>query len=168
MAANSAWCPWRIVQPVIPSETGYWPREYSDPWSTDQWPTHDYPMALAEASLSLQALTGEQVFLDAAHRWARVAIDSSPGRTGKWAYAESYGRCIHFLTRAGLQLDEKQFIAAASQLADEALNGLGGSDLLQGYPGAQVYEAVDGVGYLFLALMFLETRRDPDLHGFGF
>lgn len=155
-------------QPVIPSETGYWPREYSDPWSTDQWPTHDYPMALAEASLSLHTLTGEQVFLDAVRRWARIILDNSPGRTGKWAYAESYGRCIHFLTRAGLQLDEKPFIAGASQLAEEAASVLCESGMFQGRPDTHVYEAVDGVGYLFLALMFLETRREPDLHGFGF
>ena len=155
-------------EPVVPDTTGYWPREYADPWSTDQWPTHDYPMPLAEACLSLHTLTGEAVFRDAIHRWARVAIDSSPGRTGKWAYAESYGRCIHFLIRAGLQLNDEQLIAGASRLADEAMDRLFEDGMFQGYPDGHVYESVDGVGFLFLALMFLETRRDLNLHGFGF
>jgi hypothetical protein len=155
-------------QSVVSDTPGYWPRQYANPWNTDQWPQHDYPMALAEASLSLHALTGEQQYHDAVCRMARLALEGRPAQTGSWAYAESYGRCIHFLTRAGLQLHEQPFIAGAARLADEALRVLGANGMVQGYPGAQVYEAVDGVGYLFLALMYLETRTEPELHGFGF
>lgn len=155
-------------EPVVPGEPGYWPRKHSNPWNTDQWPMHDYPMALAEACLSLHSLTGEEVFLDGVRRWARIAVESSPGQTGMWAYAESYGRCLHFLTRAGLQLGDERFLAGASQLADEALNRLCENGMVKGYPDGKVYESVDGVGYLFLALMFLETRRNLNLHGFGF
>ena len=31
-----------------------------------------------------------------------------------------------------------------------------------------IAKAVDGVGYLFLALMYLETGQELDLRGFGF
>ena len=155
-------------QPVVASKTGYWPRKYSDPWNTDQWPTHDYPMALAEASLTLHTLTGEPVFLEAVQRWAHIVITSSPSKTGSWAYAESYGQCIHFLTRAGLELGEKRLITDASLLADEAMDRLYENGMFQGYPESHVYEAVDGVGHLFLALMFLETRQNLNLQGFGF
>ena len=64
--------------PVIPAETGYWPGRHADPWNTDQWPTHDYPMAMAEACLSLHALTREPVFLDAIRRWACAAVNGGP------------------------------------------------------------------------------------------
>ncbi|KPJ52796.1 MAG: hypothetical protein AMS16_05930 [Planctomycetes bacterium DG_58] len=155
-------------KPVIPEEVGYWPRKYADAWNTDQWPTHDYPMALAEACLSLHALTGEDVFLEAVRRCARIAVETSPGRTGRWAYAESYGRCIHFLVRAGLELGSESWVAAASALADEAADRLYEDGMFQGYPDSHVYESVDGVGYLLLGLMLLETRHEPDLQGFGF
>ena len=155
-------------EPVDPDEPGYWPRRYSEPWGTDQWPTHDYPMPLAEACLSLYALTGEQAFLDAVHRWARVAVESSPGRTGDWAYADSYGRCVHFLARAGLQLGEERFMDAAAALADEAVNRLCENGMFQGYPDSHLYESVDGVGCLLLGLLLLETRQEPDPRGLGF
>jgi len=153
---------------AVPAEAGYWPREYADAWNTDQWPTHDYPMPLAEACLSLCAPAGEQLFADAARRWARIAVETSPGRTGRRAYAESYGRCIHFLARAGLQLEDRQLLAASSALADEAVECLYEDGMFQGYPGSHLYESVDGVGCLLLGLMLLETRREPDLQGFGF
>ncbi|MCF7853868.1 MAG: hypothetical protein K9N51_03650, partial [Candidatus Pacebacteria bacterium] len=51
-------------RPVTPNVTGYWPRHYSNLWNTDQWPTHDYPAAVAEGCLSLYRLTGEIAFLD--------------------------------------------------------------------------------------------------------
>ncbi len=154
--------------PVAPSAVGYWPRAHTDPWNTDQWPTHDYPMALAEAGLTLHALTGDAVFREATERWARVASTTSPARTGGWTYAENYGRAIHFLARAGLQLHDDRLLAAASALADEAVARLAADGMCQGYPDSHLYESVDGVGYLFLALLLLETRRDPPLHGFGF
>ena len=155
-------------KPVTPDKTGYWPRKHSNPWNTDQWPTHDYPMPLAEACLTLHALTGDVAFLDAVRRWARIAMDNRPGRTGTSAYAENYGRCIHFLTRAGVQLDDKRFLADASQLADEALACLCEDGMIKGFPDGHVYESVDGVGYLLVSLMFLEQRRALNLYGFGF
>ena len=154
--------------PVIPGEAGYWPRKHSDPWNTDQWPTHDYPMAVAEACLSLYGLTGGQTFVDAARRWARVAVDTRPGRTGGWTYAENYGRCVHFLARAGRELGDRSLLSNALVIAEESVASLYESGMFQGYPGGHVYESVDGVGYLCLALMSLETGRETNLQGFGF
>ncbi len=154
--------------PVLSDEIGYWPRRHADAWTTDQWPTHDYPMALAEACLSLHELTGEDLFVRAVRRMCRITVETSPGRTGRWAYAESYGRCIHLLVRAGLALEDPDILAAASGLAGEAVDRLWEDGLFQGYPGSHLYESVDGTGYLLLALMLLDTRREPDLQGFGF
>ena len=154
--------------PVAPAEPGYWPRLYTDVWSTDQWPTHDYPMAVAEACLSLYRLTHEQLFLDAIQRWARIAIESSPGRTGRWGYGENYGRCLHFLVRTARELGDAHLLSEALASAEEAAAALYENGMFQGYPGGHVYESVDGLGYLFLALMSLETGRDVNLLGFGF
>ena len=41
--------------------------------------------------------------------------------------------------------------------ADEAVMRLSENGWFQGSPGSHLYEAVDGVGYLFLALIELET-----------
>lgn len=154
--------------PVVPDEAGYWPREHANPWNTDQWPNHDYPMPAAEACLTLHALTGEATFRDTVHRSHRIVMAGRPSKTGGWAYAESYGRCIHFLTRAGLELSEGRFLADAKALAEEALAQLFVDGMFQGYPGDHMYETVDGVGYLLLALLFLETEEEAELFGFGF
>jgi hypothetical protein len=144
---------------VIPEHTGYWPGRYSDLWNTDQWPHHDYPAPAAEACLSLYRRSGEEAFLDHARRWANLAVDTSPGTTGSWAYAESHGRCIHFLTRAGLALEDDRLLDDARDLADEAVDRLWNNGLFAGYPGDHLYESVDGVGFLLRALMFLQTRQ---------
>ena len=158
----------RDGMPVIPEQPGYWPRKYSDPWNTDQWPTHDYPMSVAEACLSLYGIAGDQAFLQGARRWAVAAVETRPGRGGTLAYAENYGRCIHFLTRAGLLLEEDRHLADARTLADEAVDCLWEDGMFQGYPGEHLYESVDGVGFLLLALMFLDSRGAINTHGIGF
>lgn len=150
----------RDGSPVIPEQTGYWPGRYSDLWNTDQWPQHDYPAPTAEACMSLYRRTGETVFLDHLRRWVRLAVETSPGRTGTWAYAESYGRCIHLLSRAGLELGDDRLLDQAQGLADEAVDCLWNEGLFAGYPGDHLYESVDGVGFLIRALMFLQTREE--------
>lgn len=153
---------------VVAEKPGYWPMKNANPWSTDQWPTHDYPMAVAEAALTLHALTGEPVFLEGVRRLAGMAVATCPERTGQPAYAESYGRCIHFLARAGLQLGDDGLLADASRLAADARRQLLQNGMYQGLAGLGLHEAVDGVGYLLLALLLLETREAGDLYGFGF
>ncbi|MBS3763479.1 MAG: hypothetical protein KGZ25_09290 [Planctomycetes bacterium] len=149
-------------EPVLPDGTGYWPRKYSDPWNTDQWPTHDYPMPLAETCLILHEQTEDAIFQEAAHRWARIVIETSPEKTGKWAYAENYGRSIRFLTRAALQLGEDSYMCSASTLADQAVQNLYENGMFKGEPNGHFYESVDGVGFLVLGLILLETGGQPD------
>lgn len=156
-------------QHVISPKLGYWPREYANAWNTDQWPMHDYPMALAETCLTLFNLTDETHFEKAARQLADDAWNTRPSQTGQWAYAENYGRCIHLLTRAGRQLNKSQYLKQAEQLADEAVNQLQAHDMFQGYPDSGVYESVDGVGFLFLAMLNLHyTTCDPQRWGFRF
>ena len=64
--------------------------------------------------------------------------------------------------------DAEKMIAQAQLLSREAVEHLHDGKLFQGYPGTHLYESVDGVGYLFLALLYLETGKELDLRGFGF
>lgn len=147
-------------RPVTPATAGYWPRRHAAIWNVDQWPTHDYPMALAEAALALYRLCGEGVFLEAVQRWVRVVRRGLPARGGQGAYAGHYGACIHFLTAAGRQLGDPGCLDAARCVAGEAVGGLRENGMFQGFPGTHLYEAVDGVGGLLLALLYLETGAD--------
>jgi hypothetical protein len=40
--------------------------------------------------------------------------------------------------------------------------------MFRGHAGEDRYDAVDGVGYLLLSLLYLETGKRADYLGFGF
>jgi hypothetical protein len=141
---------------VAAPQRGYWPRMYAEIWNPDQWPTHDYPLAMAEACITLHRQTGDPVFEEGIRRWAEI-IRRSPQADRASAYAEQYGRCIAFLARVARALGERRYVTLARQLADEAVVRLPENGWFQGSPDSHLYEAVDGVGYLFLALLELET-----------
>lgn len=143
-------------QPVVPEAVGYWPRKYSNIWNADQWPTHDYPMAMAEACLTLYERTNEPLFREAVRRWAEI-VSRSPREDRPRAYADQYGQCIHFLIRAASQMDEDRWVADARRLADEAVERLYDNGWFQSFPDSHIYEAVGGVGDLFQALILLEN-----------
>lgn len=147
--------------------TTYQPREYAGIWEV-LFPTHDYPMSLAESTLSLYALTGGEEFQAGARRWIQIIAKNMPAREGKGAYAEQYGRCIHFLVRASQVFGEAEYLELAHRLAEEATEQLFAFGMFRGHPGEDRYDAVDGVGYLALALLYLETGEPPDMMGSGF
>jgi mannose/cellobiose epimerase-like protein (N-acyl-D-glucosamine 2-epimerase family) len=155
-------------KPVVPEQLGYWPRKYSNIWNQDQWPTHDYPMAVAEASLELYKLTSREIFLEGVKRCAQVIRRNSPARQQISAYAEQYGRCISFLAKAGRTLNDEKLLRLAHELADEATKRLFDNSMFGGFAGSHMYESVDGVGYLCLALISLETGEDIDSFGLDF
>lgn len=154
--------------PRTPDSKGYWPGKYSDIWNTDQWPTHDYPMNFAEACLGLYSATGEETFLEGVRRWIGVVEKQSAPGGIRPSYAENYGRCIRFLTRAGAALGSREPLELAARLADKAADRLYENGMFQGFPDSHVYESVDGVGYLCLALIALEHPEAEDYAGFGF
>ena len=100
--------------------------------------------------------TGAPVFQESIRRWAEI-IRRSPPAERATAYVEQYGRCVTFLARAARALGEERHLTLARELADEAVLQLPENGWFQDSPGSHVYEAVDGVGYLFLALIELET-----------
>lgn len=142
------------------------PGNYSDVWHPF-FPVHDYPMPFAECCLSLYEFTKEHRYLSACEHWVEQIINSLPAREGKGGYAEHYGRCVHFLWRCGHVLDRKDYFEHARRVAREAVDVLFDCGMFRGHPGEHRYDAVDGVGYLLLALIALETDHDPDMMGTG-
>jgi hypothetical protein len=149
--------------------TEYAPARYADLWEP-LFPTHNYPMSLAQASLTLFEQTGQELFRQAVERWAGVIAQSTPANGGQGAYADQYGRCIYFLCNAAAVFNSPQLKAQASTLAEEAVAQLysPSAKMFRGHPGEERCDAVDGIGILFLALMYLQTGKIPDTLGFHF
>ncbi len=153
-----------------PGPTEYYPGDYSDIWNAN-FPTHDYPMALAEACLELCRRTRAEEFEQAVHRWAAIVEESTVPETaahGRGAYAELFGRQMHFLVGAAETFGNESYRQAAHRLAAAAMKILFTNGMFRGHAGEDRYDAVDGVGYLLLALLYLETGRRDDYFGFGF
>jgi hypothetical protein len=155
--------------PAPDADTPYAPDRYADLWEP-LFPTHNYPMSLAEACLTLYQQTGEAIFEENSRRWADYIAQSTPANGGAGAYADQYGRCIHFLRRAAGVLDQAHLEATAQTLAEEAVAQLyaPSAGMFRSHPGEERCDAVDGIGILFLALIYLQTGHDPDAAGFHF
>lgn len=150
--------------------TPYMPGIRTDLWRP-QFPAHDYPFSLAETCLTLLERTGDEVFAEGAARWVEVVRRETAERIAVGAYAEHWGRAILFLDRAGEALGDAGLRADAASAAGSAIASLfrprvdGG--MFAGHPGEDRYDAVDGVGYLLLALLRLATGGTPALMGMG-
>ncbi|OGV36709.1 MAG: hypothetical protein A2X48_17080 [Lentisphaerae bacterium GWF2_49_21] len=141
------------------------PLDYADIWRP-LFPAHDYPMQFAECCLCIYEITGEEIYREACDRWVRQIKESLSDRNhGK--YAEHYGRCIHFLLRFGKDSKNSEYLKLAQTLADEAVETLFDNGMFRGHPGEHRYDAVDGVGFLMLALLCLETDNEIDMMGMG-
>lgn len=154
--------------PVLKAKTTYFqPGRYSDIWK-EIFPSHDYPMPFAESILSLYKITGDKEYEQAVKNWTKTIRDNIPAKDGHGGYAEHYGRCIHFLIRASRIFDRKDWLELAHELAIESIDFLFTGDMFRGHPGTDCYSAVDGVGFLLLALLCLETGKEIDMLGSGF
>lgn len=152
-------------RPVLgPKTTEYQPGEYTDFWEP-LFPAHDYPFHLAEACIELHRRTGDALFEEGLRRSVSQLLQSLPPRGGRGGYAEHYGRAIHLLLGAADHFREPDWHRAAHALADDAVRTLWAGELFRGHPGEDRYDAVDGVGWLALALFRLETGQDAPLIG---
>ena len=159
--------------------TEWQPGLHSDVWEP-LFPSHDYPMAFAEACLTLWEIERDERFALCARRWIEQIRAQMPPRyprdsitdseLQRGAFAESYGRAIHFLVRAADVLDEPAAKGLAREIADDAVAELWVEEagMFRTHPGEDRTDAVDGLGYLFAALIYLETGEEPDLGGMAF
>jgi hypothetical protein len=137
------------------------PGEHSSVWEF-LFPTHDYPMPMAMAALRCAAGGPEApLFAQAARRWAAAArAEAESWPAGQVRYAEHYGRLIVYLAEYARLAGEPAYRALAEALAAQAVQRLDAGSLLLGRTNAGWYDAIDGVGFLALALLHLEAP-DP-------
>jgi hypothetical protein len=128
-------------------------------------------MAMATTCVELYRRTKDPVFAEAIPRWAS-AVEAQPlphtAANGRGAYAELFGRAIQFLAGAARATGQARYRGKAESLAVEACRLLYAKGMFRGHAGEDRYDAVDGVGFLLLALIGLETNRPLDYRGFGF
>lgn len=147
----------------------YKPTNYSSIWEP-LFPTHNYPISLAESCLTLYELTGKEPYHDACKRWVEIIRQSLPASQsrGDGAYAEHYGRVIFYLLQCAERLDDNRYRTLAEQVAREATEVLFAFGMFRSHPGEYRYDATDGVGILSLALLWLDTGEKPDMMGLYF
>lgn len=146
-------------KPVLgEKETPYQPDRYCDLWEP-LFPTHDHPFPCAEACVRAWERTGRESFRLGVERWIRMVEKGLPARGGRGAYAEHYGRCIHFLDRAATAFDRPQWRDLADRVEAEAIERLHNGERFRTHPGEERCDAVDGLGVLLLALL---ERHSPD------
>lgn len=152
-------------QPQPPEDPRGWiPPMYADVFDIHERPTHNYPMPMAEACLSLFEQTKDPVFRRAVERWIVHIRNSLPANDGRGAYAEDYGRVIHFLVRTSQIFEYPEYHKLAREIADEAMKTLFVEEagMFRSHPGENRCDAVDGPGILLLALLYLDTGREPE------
>jgi hypothetical protein len=149
--------------------TLYQPGVHSDPWQA-LFPTHDYALPMAAACLDLYRLTGAREFDTAVRRWAEILAATAPRAADdlQTRYAESFGRGVRFLLDAADTLHDGDLRRQAIELADRAVEMLFARGMFRGHTGEDRCDAVDGVGYLLLALLDLERRRPGKAGGYHF
>ncbi|HEV2126411.1 MAG TPA: hypothetical protein VGW38_26940, partial [Chloroflexota bacterium] len=154
-------------------ETPYMPGEHSSVWEF-LFPTHDYPMSLGMATLDcLQEVVQKEMestdalFTEGATRLADAAIaEFRAWPEGQVRYAEHYGRIIVYLAEYARIAARPRYRDVAHEVASEALSLLERNGMLVGRTTANWYDAIDGVGYLLLALLYLETGDQRALDAF--
>jgi hypothetical protein len=120
---------------------------------------------MAEACLSLHEATGDQPSKLAVERWVNMIKQELPANDGRGAYAEDYGRAIHFLVRASNVMKNPTHHTLARDIANEAMEQLyvPKMGMFRSHPGENRCDSVDGPGFLLLALMYMEGS-DPTQH----
>ena len=159
----------------------YEPRGHIDLWQP-YIAGYEHPLATAQVYAYASGLAKDPALLEAARRWADCIRRAFPARgceatswygeyARHWAphgtYAGHYGRTVSFLLAMHAATGEAEFLAFAREVADEAVSRLAYRGLLRGHPAKPTYEAADGVGYLLVALVQLDSAvRGGKARGF--
>jgi len=143
----------------FPKDTLYQPDDFTDFWHP-LFPRHDYPLQTAWATLQCAQFEGGAVWeghlsdmVEAVGR-SLSELDSRP------LYAEMAGRALIFLH------ESRDLVPAAVGYRDELLarveSGLWAGERFRSHTGEDRVDAVDGMGFLFAALVSLEGETLPD------
>ncbi|MEQ8552337.1 MAG: hypothetical protein RIC06_01990 [Cyclobacteriaceae bacterium] len=136
----------------------YQPDKYSDIFNP-LFPTHNYPMQLAEATLDMYKVTKNAFYETHAKNWLRhIQKQVKERNPDDLLYAENYARIIHFLKSYHAVFRDPESKKLMQELVSEALANLYLEDagMFRSHTGESRYDAVDGVGLLALVLLEIE------------
>tara|TARA_Y100001972_G_scaffold129174_1_gene194872 strand:+ start:3210 stop:4718 length:1509 start_codon:yes stop_codon:yes gene_type:complete len=136
----------------------YQPDKYADIFNP-LFPTHNYPMQLAEATLEMYLLTKNSLYETHTKNWLRhVRKQVNERNPEDLLYAENYARIIHFLKSYHAVFKDPESKKLMQVLASEALANLYLEEarMFRSHTGESRYDAVDGVGLLALVLLEIE------------
>ena len=174
-----------VPAPAVTTDdyTRYQPRGHVDFWQPETASYACGPYA-AQNYAYAYALTQDKELGAAARNWVDNVRRIWPPRecrmdtyyrpySQQWAplgtYAEYYGRVISFLLQMNALTEDRSHLDFARTVADEAVARLYYRGLLRGHPGKPYYEAIDGVGYLLVALIQLDqVSHGNNLEKVGF
>ena len=155
---------------VVGGYAQYEPRGHIDLWQP-YVAGYEHAIGTAQVYAWAAQLTGDRGITEAAGRWAALVARNLPPKgcnpktwygwyATDWAphgtYAGHYGRAISFFLRMHAITKDKAHLATARAVAREAVSKLYYRGLLRGHPAKPYYEAIDGVGYLLIALIQLD------------
>ena len=138
---------------------------------------YENPIYTAQVYAYAYEETQDGKLLEAAERWAdciRAVFPPRKANQNTWygpyakdwaphaAYAGLYGRTISFLLHLHQRTGKAQYEEFAREVAREAVSKLYYQGLFRGHPAKPYYESIDGVGYLWYALVQLDQRLEGD------
>ena len=146
------------------------PYSHTDLWQPYQYGS-EYPIYAAQAYAYAYTVTGDEVLLDTAKKWADFIRNNPPEigcLTDTWyelyarlfskygTFAGLYGRAISFYINMYANTGDNIYLDDARKLAREAVSKLYYKGLFRGQPARPYYATVDGVGFLLVALVQLD------------
>ena len=153
------------------------PSGHTDLWQPYQY-GYEHPLQVAQCYAYAYAVSGDREMLDTARKWADFIRTTPPKggcRTDTWyelyarlfsqygAFAEHYGRTVSFFNNMYVNTGEALYLEDARRTAREAVSALYYDGLFRGHPARPYYSAIDGVGYLLVALLQLDRILESDL-----
>jgi hypothetical protein len=131
-------------------------------WPADAGAWTPAPLAVAETCVRLWERTGDSAFKKSAWRWAEWMADALPVKGNASAGAETYGRAVYFLAHAADAFGDGEMMEFAGTAAEEAEETLWTGDYFWSRPNDEAMDSrPGGLGFLFLALIYLEGAGEP-------
>lgn len=154
---------------VVGSYAQYEPRGHIDLWQPYA-AGYEHPIHTALIYARAYEVTGDELMLEAAKRWAESIRAGLPatsclkktwygGYAEQWAphgtYAGKYGRTISFFCHMRRLTKDEQYGRLAQEVATEAISRLYYQGMFRGHPAKPYYESIDDVGDLLMGLLEL-------------
>ena len=146
--------------PDYPYQPGY----HANIWNP-LFPTHNYPLQLAESCLQLYKITGKEIYEQAVKRWIiHIKKQTDQRKEDQLLYAENYGRIIHYLLSYKQEFKDKNASKLLDKFVQESVKKLylDNHKMFRGHTEEIRYDAVDGIGLLSLALIWYQTGEEPE------